>query len=80
LFWHGGEKEQRSSCSRLFKEMKFLVSNFQGFSFSFVKREANKATHLCARDALSLDSLVVAYDCNPLFSSCGCSARIYVAD
>jgi hypothetical protein len=34
----GGEKEQRSSCSQLFKEMKVLVPNFQSFSFSFVKK------------------------------------------
>jgi hypothetical protein len=38
LAW-SGEKEQRSSCSQLVKEMKVLVSNFQGFSICFVKEK-----------------------------------------
>lgn len=47
--------------------MKVLVSNFQDFPICFAKREGNRAAHLCARAALSLDSLVVSYDCIPCF-------------
>jgi ribonuclease HI len=64
--WNGGN-EQRSPCSQLVREMKCLLSNFQGFSISFVKREANKVAHACARAALSLDVYVVSYDTIPGF-------------
>jgi hypothetical protein len=45
--------------------MKCLLSNFHGFSISFVKREANKVAHACARAALSLDVSIVSYDTIP---------------
>uniref|UniRef100_A0ACD5THT7 Uncharacterized protein n=1 Tax=Avena sativa TaxID=4498 RepID=A0ACD5THT7_AVESA len=43
------EKAQKSACHQIIiKEMKATVSKFQGFSFAFVRRDANKAAHSCA--------------------------------
>jgi hypothetical protein len=47
--------------------MKVIVSNFQGFSFRFARREANKAAHVSARAALSISTLDVIYELIPGF-------------
>jgi hypothetical protein len=44
------------------KEMKVIVSNFQGFSFCFARREANKAAHVSAHSAFSISTLDVIYE------------------
>jgi hypothetical protein len=47
--------------------MKVIVSNFQGFSFHFARRKANKAAHVSARAALSISTLDVIYELIPGF-------------
>ena len=61
------DKEQRSAGFPLVLEMKSCISTFQGFSFSFVRRTANKAAHACAREALSLGSPDMLYETAPGF-------------
>jgi ribonuclease HI len=61
------EKTQKSACHQVLQEMKAIVSNFQGFTFSFVRREANKAAHTCARTALSLVNHATVYEVTPGF-------------
>lgn len=58
-------KDQLSAQYQIFREMKDYISNFQGFVFHFVRRDANKAAHVCARYALSLDSSSCMFDVNP---------------
>jgi hypothetical protein len=49
------------------REMELLVSNFQGFNLSFVRREANKSAHLCAKHALSVSVHIASYELIPVF-------------
>jgi ribonuclease HI len=57
----------RPASNQVLREMKAIVSNFQGFMFSFSRREANKAAHAGARAALSVISSVVTYEQIPGF-------------
>jgi hypothetical protein len=41
--------------------------NFQGFRFCFTRREANKAAHACAGEALSIVPLDVSFELIPDF-------------
>jgi hypothetical protein len=47
--------------------MKATVYDFQGFKFCFAKREANKCAHVCARVALSINSVDVICELIPDF-------------
>jgi ribonuclease HI len=64
--WNEG-KVQRSASTLIMREMKATISDFQGFTFCFAKREANKSAHVCAREALSINSLDVFYELIPDF-------------
>ena len=61
------DQMQRSAGSTVVLEMKALVSSFQGFSLVFARRECNKAAHVCAREALSINNLNTVYDVTPGF-------------
>jgi hypothetical protein len=52
-------KVQRSASALIMREMKATVFCFR---FCFAKREANKPSHVCARAALSNNSLDVIYE------------------
>ena len=47
---------------QIVQEMKQLCSVFQGFEFLFVRREANRAAHVCARHALSSSITELCFD------------------
>lgn len=64
--WKDG-KWQRSDSAAILREMKSTISAFQGFRFEFVRRDANKAAHVCARSALLLESYVTSFELIPDF-------------
>jgi hypothetical protein len=64
--WNEGSSP-RSASRQIIREMKAIVSDFQGFRFCFTRREANKAAHACAREALSIVRLDITFDLIPNF-------------
>jgi ribonuclease HI len=64
--WKDG-KWERSDSAAITREMKASISVFQGFRFEFVRRDANKAAHVCARSALLLESSDISFELIPDF-------------
>lgn len=50
--WSQGD--DLSLGGQVFREIRSYLSNFQGFSLTYVRREANVVAHQCARHALSV--------------------------
>jgi ribonuclease HI len=57
----------KSIGCNLIEEMKEMAVGFQGFKLLYAKRESNHVAHLCAREALSLNSVVLNFDVIPGF-------------
>lgn len=60
-------QERRSGCGQVFREMEQLISSLQSFKFVFLRREANKVAHVCAKHSLSLAFAVVSFELIPEF-------------
>lgn len=75
MLFCNGTQGRRSASGQVFqemevfflREMEVLVSNLQGFTFSFVRNEANNSAHLGARHALRLYVSIASYELIPGF-------------
>ena len=55
------QENDRSVGGQLCKEMRTYLHNFQGFDLRWTGREANIVAHLCAKEAIVLESVALSF-------------------
>lgn len=70
----------RSISCHLIDEMKEIVEGLQCFKLLYAKGESNQAAHLCAREALSLNNVVLNFDVSPGFLAEAVQSEVVTPD